>query len=194
MRTVDIPGGTAQFKTREELRARDTKLVKAATLSAQPAIEKLGADAEIKKGETEEEATARLSKLLKEKEIVFTTQEAMSLLGLYEAMVVAYLHSWTIERPLPTVDTIGDLPEALYEALEDAVRGEVVKVTVGGVDLEPNPDQNSPTGPSSVSNGDLKAESSQEPQSTTTSSSDIDPSSGERSSTEQRTSTTPLEV
>src|SRR5258708_1275941 len=160
MRTVDIPGGIAKFKTREELRGRDTKLIKAAVISAQSAIEKLGDDAEKKKGETDEQAAKRLTAALREKKISFTTEEAMSILNMREAVVVAYLHSWTLDGvtsvPLPTLETIGDLPDKLYEALDEAVGGELLNVTTGQ-DFSPSPDQSSPTGPSSASDGDLRA-------------------------------------
>jgi hypothetical protein len=180
MRTVDVPGGTAKFKTREELRGRDTKLVKAAVIAAQSAIQKLGDDAERKPGETDAQAAARLSKALQEKKITFTAQEATSLLDMREAIAVAYLHSWTLELPLPTLETIGDLPDKLYEALDDAIGGELLNATTGQ-DFSPNPDQSSPTGPSSASNGDLRAESSQELPSTSNSMNDTEASAIEKS-------------
>src|SRR5258708_3833400 len=180
MRTVDIPGGTAKFKTREELRGRDTKLVKAAVIAAQSAIEKLGDDAEKKPGETDEDAAKRLAVAMREKHIVFTSEEATSLLDMREAMAVAYLHSWTLEIPLPTLATIGDLPDKLYEALDEAIGGELLNVTAGQ-DFSPNPDQASPTGPSSASNGHLRAEPVQVPSSTSTSPSDTEATATERS-------------
>lgn len=189
MRTVDIPGGTARFKTKEELRGRDSKLVRSAVFAAQHALEKLGDETGIKPGETKDEAAKRLSAFLKENKVTFTQEEAMTLLSMREAIVVAYLHEWTLELPKPTLETIGDLPEALYDALDDAIGVDLQEVTAG-TDFSPNPDQSSPTGPSSASNGSLRAEPFQEPSSTSSSSSEDVPSNGESSSTPLKTITT----
>lgn len=191
MRTVEIPGGVARFRDRSEIRGRDSKLVKAATLAAANVLAKLPEEATIKPGETEQEAANRLQEVLKDMKLELTMAEAQKLLDLKETIVIAYLASWTLELPLPTLETIGDLPENIYDALDAAVGGEVVNVATSGVNFDVNPDQNSPTGPSLGSGSELRAEQDRtDSPATPTSTNGIDPSAGESSSEPLKSSTT----
>lgn len=137
MRDVEIPGGTATFletsgESRDEIPGRAVKLIKAATMAAStqladypeifaPPIEVEDEETKEKRPETSEEREARLAPVLKG--VRFTTEQAMAFDNMREATVVALLHSWTLGRRLPTLETIGDLPQDLYEALLGAVGG-----------------------------------------------------------------------
>lgn len=180
MRTVVIPGGVARFKDRNEMRGRDSKMVKAATIAAQGALAKLPDEARPKPGESEKDAAVRMEEVLKTTKLDLTQEEAMALLSMKEAIVVAYLASWTLDIPLPTLETIGDLPEEIYDALDNAVGGEYLTVT--SPDFSPGPDQNSPTGPSSDSSSSLRAEPVQTEELTSKPLNGTDPSAGESSS------------
>lgn len=161
MREVPIPGGTAFLKDKDELRGRDSKLIKAAVLSAQGALRQLGDEATIKKGETKEQAGKRLEKYLEEHPLNLSEEDAFKMMTLKEATVVAYLDHWTLDIPVPrTTKELGDLPGPIYDALDEAVGGDLLDATSNVVDTDVNPDKSSPTGPSSSSDGDLRAEES----------------------------------
>lgn len=190
MRTIEIPGGTALLKDKKDLRGRDSKLIKAAALGAESALSKLPDDARPKPGETVEAAAERMQQYLKDHPLNMTTAEGMKLLDLKEAIIVAYLADWSIDLPLPTLETIGDLPGDIYDALDDATGGDVINAAVANTNFDVNPDQKSPTGPSSSSDSSLRAEPSQAPESIPSSLNGSDPSSGEATSTEPSEITT----
>ena len=151
MKTVPIPGGTAQLRERSELRGRDENLIKAASMAAAKAVAKVaGIDDTPKEGETKEEATARAE--AEAEAVDLTWQESLSLLELRQAVMVAVLEHWTLDKPLPTMATIGDLPAELYNALDEAIGGEAIQM---GTDFSPPDDpaelKLSPTGDSESS-------------------------------------------
>ena len=156
MKTVEIPGGTAQLRERSELRGRDENLIKAASMAAAKAVVKVaGIDDTPRDGETNEEATARAE--AEAESVDLTWQESLSLLELRQAVIVAVLEHWTLERPLPTMATIGDLPAELYNALDEAIGGEAIKL---GTDFSPPDDpgelKRSPIGDSADSSTALR--------------------------------------
>lgn len=156
--TVEIPGGTAVLRGKEELRGRDRTLVKAAFMAASNALDKLPKSVMDGKreDETQEQAVLRLSRDMAG--VALTWQESLALLEVRQATVVALLESWTLDRPLPTMATIGDLPGDLYDALDEAIGG--VAGLASGVNFEPTPDEESPTRPSGASSGGLRGEES----------------------------------
>jgi len=146
-KTVEIPGGFAELRGSDELRGRDRNLIKAVAMAAAPAISKLPEEVAAGKleGENDEDAQKRLAPLVAG--VNFTWQESMSLLDLRQATAVALLKSWTLDQPLPTMDTIGDLPSDLFDALDSAAGG-VTTAMSSGINLDPSPDPDSPTQPS----------------------------------------------
>ena len=95
--------------------------------------------------------------------------QAMAFDDLKEATVVATLHDWTLDRPLPTLETIGSLPSDLYEALLKAVAGISVDAeenmsATRAPDLTAIDESSDPTGES----GSSSDSSQTEPQSTQT--------------------------
>ena len=141
----DILGGQAVFRDMEDMRGRDRNLIKAAAAAATGYFSKLPPEVMEPgpEGETPEEMVARTTPLLEG--LAFTWQENLAMLELRQATVVAMLQSWTLDRPLPTMDTIGDLEGDLYDSLDEAIGG-VTTAIAQGVDLEPSPDPDSPFG------------------------------------------------
>jgi hypothetical protein len=85
--------------------------------------------------------------------IKITPELGDAMFGLRDASIVAGLVEWSLEQPLPTLDTVQDLPGALYDALAEATSTLSAGLTL---DTSPSPDPASPTPPSSASNGPLR--------------------------------------
>ncbi len=131
MKEVTIPGGTAHFRERDadEISGRAVKIMRAAAVAAATTLADYPQLFEPPRaGESDEQREERLNEELKG--VALSTEQAMAWDNMREATVVALLADWTLERPLPTLQTIGDLPEKLYDALLDAVGG------VSAADLE----------------------------------------------------------
>lgn len=131
-----------------------------------------------------------MDKYLREHPIQMTAAEGMKMLDMKEAVMVAYLASWTLDLALPTLETIGDLPDAIYRALDDATGGDVINAAVSSVDFDVNPDKSSPTGPSRSSDSTSRAEASCDQESIQKSENGTGHSAGERSSDSERLITT----
>lgn len=145
MRTVEIPGGTATFRESEDLRARDADLIEAAAYAAAPALSRLPQQALTPSGDEDEAAAAaRFAEAVKD--VNFNLDEWLLLTQMRRATIVATLDSWTLDRPLPTMATIGDLPRDLMVALDAAIGGVPVQART---DFSPDRDQESPTTASS---------------------------------------------
>lgn len=134
MRTVEIPGGTAQVRDQPgEITIGAEQLIAAASAAAMPAFRKvLDREKWVTDGSGDVRSTA------------LTMEDSLSLFQRTNAMVVARLASWTIDRPLPTIHTIGDLPSDLHAPLAKAVQDielEGIQVT----DFGPSPEEESPT-------------------------------------------------
>ncbi len=163
MQTVPIPGGTANFRERghDEIPGRSVKLIRAAALAAASELADYPQLFEPpREGETDEQRQERLGESLKD--MVLSTEQAMSWDNVREATAVAMLASWSLDRPLPTLATIGDLPEDLYDALLTAVGG----VSAGELETDFTPKiakrdpvtgEEFPTGASDASNGPSEA-------------------------------------
>lgn len=192
MRTIEIPGGTARIKEQKDLRGRDTKLIKAASLAASNVLSKIPDDIRPKPDEDKQVAGERMQNYLKEHPLEVNAAEAMKVLDLRESVMVAYLASWTLELPLPTMETVGDLPDDIYQALDDAVGGDALNAASSSVNFDVNPDQKSPTGPSRSSDSTSRAGASQDQESIQKSENGTDPTAGEKSSVSPSgTTTTP---
>lgn len=143
MREVEIPDGKALFLERghDEIPGRAVKLIRAAAASAATQFSEYPELLEApREGETVEQRTERLTPRLSG--LTLNVEQAMAWDNLREASVVALLKSWTLDRPLPTLATIGTLPEPLYDALLDAVGGISADELVER--FEPNPERIDP--------------------------------------------------
>lgn len=124
MKEVPIPGGTAYLREQgvDPIPGNSVKLIRAAATamaSQFPDHPELFEGA--RPGETEEQRNARVQKSVEG--MTLSTEQAMAWDNLREATAVALLKEWTLDLPLPTLKTIGDLEASLYEALLDAVGG-----------------------------------------------------------------------
>jgi hypothetical protein len=135
---------------------KDRMIVKAAIMAALPVLNKLPQD----KLDDPEALSAWAD------EHPFNLEEGLQLLQLYKATVLASLMTWSLPIPIPqTLAEVEEMPADIYDALEDAVRGEAL--TKGAeTDFSVNPDESSPTEPSGGSSGPLRA-STETPQSST---------------------------
>lgn len=190
MRTINIPGGIAKIKEQKDLRGRDTKLIKAYALAAQSVLLKIPEEARPKPGESKEDAGKRMQEYLETHPVQMSGEEGMRMLDMKESVMVAYLASWTLEIPLPTMETIGDLPDEVYQALDDAVGGDAITVAAASVDFDVNPDQSSPTGPSKSSDSISRAEVFQDQESISQLENGTGHSAGEKSLDSVRLTTT----
>jgi hypothetical protein len=170
MRTIDIPGGTATLRDIEDIRQRDKRLVLSASIAAVGALVKIG--------EQEDAETSDMTSL------GLTLAEAESFADLQYAVVIAELAAWSIPEPLPTLQTIGDLKPAVYDALEEATQKDLNAI-LGVADFSPSDPtkpgfSETPTLPSGDSAVVSRANKESESTDTSTSfgqSTDSDPSS-----------------
>jgi len=161
MRTVEIPGGTAQLRdTREEIKIRQQRILDIVILPAIPAFEKVRAarDQFIAEGGKLDDweklaGTVKLSTL--------TRADSAAMMEYQDAQMIAVLHSWTLAQTLPTIDTIQDLDPDVYGALLTATR--LLQNTTDVFDrdnMDPSPAEESPTGGSADSEPDSKSSKS----------------------------------
>jgi len=106
---------------------RHRRIVKTAAVAAQSVLERLPKDA------TEDTPMPEMS-----------TGEAAHLMELQDATIVALLAGWSLDRPLPTMDTIQDLPGELYDALAEATK-ELGATVATGSDFSVDPDPKATT-------------------------------------------------
>ena len=141
MREVSIPGGTATLREREDLSERNRRLVKTRGLAASAVITRLQKAVEDANGQEPDPESLQIS-----------ASEAEVTLDVQDAVIVALLASWTLDRPLPTMDTVQDLPGDLYDALakETADLGAEVATET---DFGENPDPKATGGESGTSDG-----------------------------------------
>lgn len=127
---IDIPGGQATLRDPGSLTKRQKRLLESVFLRLAPAVPKFAAYAASGDGAVLPELA------VSEVDLTFELQDLA---------IITFLESWTLDRPVPTADTVGDLPEDLYDALEKACSPLVL---APGPDFSPNPSQEpgSPTG------------------------------------------------
>lgn len=144
--TVEIPGGYAVFREPKEMKQRQRRMIETAAMTAAHVIAKLP--------DSVDPASTRIADIP-----ALTRDDAEALADLQDATIIALLESWTLPVPLPTLDTLGDLDVATYDALA-AASANAGAVGNTRVDFQPSPDQSSPTLPSSGSDGRLRDEQS----------------------------------
>ena len=148
--TVDIPGGQAVL--RDKLKQRQRRELEIAMFAIESVVEKLQtAGVKIEAGMKPQDVDTSGVK--------FTAQEARAMLDFQDATILAFLESWTLQQPVPTTaEQLGDVDTDVYDALAEATRG----LGAGAVDVSENPAPESPTGPSSGSETDLRDVASSE--------------------------------
>jgi hypothetical protein len=141
MRTVEIPGGTAELRDRLDIKIRHRRMIEAAAVAASAAMAKLP-----------DNIPAEQLKQTEVETLSLTRQEATTLFELQDATIVASLASWTLDEPLPNLDTIGDLEQDVYDALALAT-SEVGANVAAPENFDASPDPESPTQPSDDTDG-----------------------------------------
>ena len=154
---IDIPGGTATLK--DTLTIRERRAIQHIALGAMSLANQLTGD------------SVALNPT--DAGLLMDTQDQMT-----DATLIAYLVSWTLDKPLPTLDTIDEMDGDVYDAITDAIEK---KGGVAGVDTSPSKDKQSPMQGSPFSDGTSKDEPTLTPPSTTTSSSDTESTLSESS-------------
>lgn len=137
MRTVDIPGGQVTLRDAAELNVRQRRRIEVIAMQLGPVMSKL------------EKVTATSGM----DDLDLSEHQASLVFDLQDATILSAVASWTLDRPIPTAETVGDLDVALYDALAAATA--TLVATVAPVDFSPsaNPEDGSPTGGSDGSDG-----------------------------------------
>lgn len=154
MKTVDIPGGTATLREKDDIKVRQRQLVESRAVAAASALEKLPEDRDELEGFDITQSG-------------LTGAEADALFDLQSATIVAAIASWSLPGPIPTMDTIGDLDGDLYDEL-GVVTSSVGKEIVAPDDFDPtdprSPEfKSSPTTPSGASADASRADQELQP-------------------------------
>lgn len=149
-RTIDIPGGQAVLRGKDEIKQRARRRLELASVLASSVYRKFPKDTDPRE--------VNLA------ELGLSAEEFDAMYAVQDQTILAYLQSWTLvqedgaPRPIPeTVDDLGDLPVELYDALREATAPDGAD-TVAPVDFSPNPDPESPTVDGSASAGPSKDE------------------------------------
>lgn len=168
--TVQIPGGFAVLRDKL-VRERDYRLLETAVIAAGPAMAKTAGT----EGLTPEEAAKAVLGT------PITRQDAAAMLEVRDAAIVAFLESWSLTLPLPTMDTLGDLDREVVVALGEHMKARLEQHFASmGTGFSAQPPGESPTGGSASSGTPSK--DGQEPSPTPT----LSPS-GESTPTEAAT-------
>ncbi len=148
MRRIDLPDGQwADVRDPDEITVRGRRPILAVTLALRDVLPAIAAA----------QAAGQPIETLG-----LTEEQYDTVLRLGEVSIVAVLAAWSLPDPLPTVDTVGDLPATLYDALSQATaptgaviaeQGLVLDTSVG----DGSPDPKGRTGGSKASGGHSKA-------------------------------------
>ena len=148
-KSFDIPGGTAVF--REQLTTeRQRRPLKVAMMGI-PDIIDIAKD--LPEG-MEDKTLEEIGEAMKEAgvEVDMTGGRAVAFLDVQDAVILAYLESWTLDRPLPkTMDEVLDLDSDLYDALTKSASEVYGTAKSPDVNTEVQPGLENPTDESSSS-------------------------------------------
>lgn len=126
MRTIELPGGhQATLRDDTEMLGRGKRVMRAAMMGAAGLYQKLPSlqeGAMLSEGLTPDEQAAAAEQMMAKvsdeiRAARLTASDFEALEGLREAAVVALFESWTLPLPRPTMETIGTLDGATYDAL-----------------------------------------------------------------------------
>lgn len=112
--TIDIPGGTAVLLSDKELTPRRRRPVDKAEIQRLPLFAKIREARRVVSptGEVEENVG------LWGPDLVLTDHDLDVMTNYSDVKIIARLHSWTIDLPLPTTtDELLDIPGDVYDAL-----------------------------------------------------------------------------
>jgi hypothetical protein len=139
LKTVEIPGGKATLRELDDMTVGQRRAVQRAMFAAGPVIKKLPKNWEKLTEEQQKEVVIELS---------LTPGESDTLDALQDSAILASLDGWTLPEPAPkSPDELSSMKGNIYDALSEATK--TIGVDIAKSSFEPNPDQKSPTGPSS---------------------------------------------
>lgn len=149
--TIRRPAWSARLRENDEIKVRHRRLIENAGIAAARPMAKI----EQQKREGKDVGGLDMT------ELDLDAVEADRVMALQDAVIVATLASWTLDEPLPTLETVGDMDTDVYEALAKATREQGAAIATS-VDFEPKPDdpgfEQSPTSPSGGSEEPLRDE------------------------------------
>ena len=161
MRRITLPdGGWVELREKADLRVKHTHLLQAAVTGAASAMRKLPDNLPEMPDDPAEKAallaTLNLDDLMANGALTF--DEARSLQRIQEVTVAVFTVAWSLKAPPPTIDTVGDMEEHVYDAIAAATKNDAA-AAMAGTDFSPTPKDTpeNPTGPAEDSNGHSKA-------------------------------------
>ena len=125
--TVQIPGGTAELLTPEEMTPRRQRVTQVIALRASPLMKKLNNAGTLKlpDGTVKDNPDAAVQNL---PDVELTESEANLFFSITDASIYAHLKSWTLTGPdgeplarPETIDAVQDMPSPVYDALSAAI-------------------------------------------------------------------------
>lgn len=128
--TIDIPGGTAQLRDPDDMTVRQRNAYMAALMSVPPQIRHAIKDDTLD-------------------DIAMTEGDMQAFFRLNSVAAWAFLDSWTLDRPLPALDEMEDLPVSVHDALLVGVAPLIAALMHKDASFGPDgsPDPSSPTEP-----------------------------------------------
>jgi hypothetical protein len=142
MRTLDIPGGKATFREKDELTVAGQRAIAKATRHVPRNLVEPTEPAE-------GEDAPKIELDLMGFPVDFGDDELEAAWMFNDTLILVSLDSWTLDRPLPkTREDLGELPSPLYAGLNVAIAIMQRAERTAGDDFGPDgvEDQTSPTG------------------------------------------------
>ena len=161
MMIVEIPGGEATLRDKI-VSERHHRQLERAGMKVAPVLKKLQpvvGEIENQSGTTD---TALAIAALSDDMPTLNDAELDLLYELQDTIIILFLESWTLPKPIPTLETIQDLDRETYTALSEATKTLGAEVMTQTPDFSPTPDKTTPdgkvnpTGSSNTSNGHSK--------------------------------------
>lgn len=147
-RRVELPDGQwAELRDKTEVTVKGRRGIQVIAAGISPALQKL------KQNSKEGESPTDVDMLA----LGLSEPEMDAFMRLGEATIVAFLASWSLPDPLPTLDTVGDMRAELFDALGEATKEDGAAVANLSLDTSPGadgtPDPKDHSGPSGRSSG-----------------------------------------
>ena len=146
MRRIDLPGGHwADLREPGEITARARRNLIVASAKLKPSVGKF------------KDATPQTDLM----DLDLTDDETDLVFYLQDLTIVTFLAAWSLDEPLPTVDTVGDIHADIHDALSQATgnSGAAIASTTLDMGTGGEPDPKDRTGASKPSSGRSKGAS-----------------------------------
>ncbi len=163
---VEIPGGEATLRDKI-VSERHHRQLERVGMKVAPVLKKLqpvvGEMESLSESPSTAEADMALAIAALGDDMPALTDTELDLLyELQDTIIILFLESWTLPKPIPTLETIQDLDRETYGALSEATKTLGAGVMTQTPNFSPTPDKTTPdgktnpTGSSSTSNGHSK--------------------------------------